>query len=165
MEPVLFLSRTDDTEIHREVLPALCTLSFAEPNKIEICKHGGLTPLLAMVSLAARLVFPLFIDLKPATTAATASGNYGNDHHDESYDHYHEDDNHHNEYCNHHDECGYNHYSHYPPRTLPTTTHTTHHHSHYPPPRTLPTTTTHRPTMSTRIWPGKLVVVWPIWPK
>jgi len=69
--------------------------------------------------------------LKPATTAATASGNYGNDHHDESYDHYHEDDNHHNEYCNHHDECGYNHYSHYPPPpplTLPTTTHTTHHH-------------------------------------
>jgi hypothetical protein len=52
LEPVLFLSRTDDTEIHREVLPALCTLSFAEPNKIEICKHGGLTPLLAMVSLA-----------------------------------------------------------------------------------------------------------------
>ena len=63
LEPVLFLARTDDPEIHREVLPALYTLSFAEANKAEITKHGGF-PLLSMVpdvnprSIAASVLLP-----------------------------------------------------------------------------------------------------------
>jgi uncharacterized protein YejL (UPF0352 family) len=59
LEPVLFLSRTavDDEElvkggeppiIFKEVLPALATLSFAEANKVEIARNGGLRPILYM---------------------------------------------------------------------------------------------------------------------
>ena len=47
---MLFLARTDDEEIHAEVLPALCTLSFADANKIEICKHGGLEPVVSLLT-------------------------------------------------------------------------------------------------------------------
>ena len=42
LEPVLYLARTDEPEIQREVLPALCCLSFADANKIAICRNGGL---------------------------------------------------------------------------------------------------------------------------
>ena len=59
LEPVLFLSRTavDEEEltpggeppiIFKEVLPALATLSFAEANKVEIARNGGLRPILYM---------------------------------------------------------------------------------------------------------------------
>eukprot|EP00957_Ditylum_brightwellii_P168494 12825766-Ditylum_brightwellii.AAC.1 len=47
LEPVLYLARTDEPEIQREVLPAIATLSFEDSNKIEICKNGGLPPIIA----------------------------------------------------------------------------------------------------------------------
>ena len=56
MEPVLFLARTEDTELHKEVLPALTTLSFADANKVEIAKNGGLPPLVAMLKNPERQV-------------------------------------------------------------------------------------------------------------
>jgi hypothetical protein len=42
LEPVLYLARTDEAEIQRQVLPALCVLSFADANKVPICRNGGL---------------------------------------------------------------------------------------------------------------------------
>ena len=38
----MYLARTDEAEIQRQVLPALCTLSFHDSNKIPICRNGGL---------------------------------------------------------------------------------------------------------------------------
>jgi hypothetical protein len=35
--------------LHKEVLPALTTLSFADANKVEIAKNGGLPPLVALL--------------------------------------------------------------------------------------------------------------------
>ena len=49
LEPVLYLARTDEPEIQREILPALSTLSFADSNKIEICKNGGLPPIISAI--------------------------------------------------------------------------------------------------------------------
>lgn len=42
LEPVLYLSRTDEPEIQRQVLPALCCLSFHDSNKVPIVRYGGL---------------------------------------------------------------------------------------------------------------------------
>ena len=47
LELVVFLATTDDPERHREDLPALCSLSFAEANKAWINKRDDLTPLLS----------------------------------------------------------------------------------------------------------------------
>ena len=47
LEPVLYLARTDEPEIQREVIPALCCLSFSTQNKIDMCKFGGLAPVIA----------------------------------------------------------------------------------------------------------------------
>ena len=46
---MLYLARTDDAEVHLEVLPALTTLSFADANKIEIAKSGGLDPIVSLM--------------------------------------------------------------------------------------------------------------------
>ena len=46
LEPVLYLARTDEPEIQREIIPALCCLSFSLQNKIDICKFGGLPPII-----------------------------------------------------------------------------------------------------------------------
>lgn len=47
LEPVLYLARTDEPEIQREVIPALCCLSFSRLNKVDMCKYGGLPPIVA----------------------------------------------------------------------------------------------------------------------
>lgn len=49
LEPVLYLARTDEPEIQREVLPALCNLSFADANKVAICRNGGLDPIVRAI--------------------------------------------------------------------------------------------------------------------
>ena len=49
LEPVLYLARTDEAEIQREVLPALCSLSFADANKVAICRNGGLDPIIRSI--------------------------------------------------------------------------------------------------------------------
>ena len=49
LEPVLYLARTDEPEIQVEVIPAICTLSFAEENKVDIAKNGGLPPVIAAI--------------------------------------------------------------------------------------------------------------------
>ena len=46
---MLYLARTDEAEIQKEVLPALCSLSFADANKIAICRNGGLDPVVRAV--------------------------------------------------------------------------------------------------------------------
>ena len=42
LEPVLYLARTDDVEVWREVVPGLCALSFVDANKVNIARCGGL---------------------------------------------------------------------------------------------------------------------------
>lgn len=46
LEPVLYLARTNDPEVQRETLACLCSLSFAEENKMNITKYGGLPPIM-----------------------------------------------------------------------------------------------------------------------
>jgi hypothetical protein len=45
LEPVLFLARTDDPEVWREVIPGICMLSFVDTNKVNIARSGGLVPI------------------------------------------------------------------------------------------------------------------------
>lgn len=49
LEPVLYLARTEEPEIQRETLACLCSLSFAEENKINITKYGGLPPVMSAI--------------------------------------------------------------------------------------------------------------------
>lgn len=49
LEPVLYLARTEEPEIQRETLACLCSLSFAEENKINITKFGGLPPVMSAI--------------------------------------------------------------------------------------------------------------------
>ena len=42
LEPVLYLARSDDRRVQRQVLPALTTLSFVDRNKAAICADGAL---------------------------------------------------------------------------------------------------------------------------
>jgi hypothetical protein len=71
LEPILYLSRTEEYEISREVLPALCSLSFEDANKAEICRGGGLMaivsairdprPDVCQVRVNGRLCVPFFV--------------------------------------------------------------------------------------------------------
>lgn len=47
---VLYLARSDDRSVQRQVLPALKTLSFLDCNKVGICENGALPSLLYFVS-------------------------------------------------------------------------------------------------------------------
>lgn len=49
LEPVLYLARTEEPEIQRETLACLCSLSFAEENKINIARYGGLPPIMSAI--------------------------------------------------------------------------------------------------------------------
>lgn len=49
LEPVLYLARTDEEEIQKEVLPALCSLSFSDANKVAICRNGGLDSIVSSI--------------------------------------------------------------------------------------------------------------------
>jgi HEAT repeat protein len=49
LEPVLYLARTDELEIQRQVLPALCCLSFHDSNKVPIVRYGGLEPVVRSI--------------------------------------------------------------------------------------------------------------------
>lgn len=49
LEPVLYLARTEEPEIQRETLACLCSLSFAEENKITITRYGGLPPIMSAI--------------------------------------------------------------------------------------------------------------------
>ena len=55
LEPVLYLARTDDLEVQKEVLPALCSLSFADNNKVAICRNGGLGAIVRSISGSATI--------------------------------------------------------------------------------------------------------------
>lgn len=49
LEPVLYLARTEEPEIQRETLACLCSLSFAEENKMNITRYGGLPPIMSAI--------------------------------------------------------------------------------------------------------------------
>lgn len=49
LEPVLYLARTEEPEIQKETLACLCSLSFAEENKIAITRYGGLPPIMSAI--------------------------------------------------------------------------------------------------------------------
>ncbi len=42
LEPVMYLARSDDKKVQRDVLPALTALSFFDRNKLPICMNGAL---------------------------------------------------------------------------------------------------------------------------
>ena len=46
LEAVLYLARSDDKSVQRQVLPALTTLSSLDCNKIAICSNGALPPII-----------------------------------------------------------------------------------------------------------------------
>jgi hypothetical protein len=46
LEAVLYLARSDDKSVQRQVLPALTTLSFLDCNKVPICTNGALPPII-----------------------------------------------------------------------------------------------------------------------
>ena len=50
LEPVLYLARSDDKKVQRQVLPALTTLSFLDCNKVAICTNGALPPIVDCIS-------------------------------------------------------------------------------------------------------------------
>jgi hypothetical protein len=52
LEPVLYLGRSDDKTVQREVLPALATLSFMDCNKEPICTNGSLPPIIDFINQA-----------------------------------------------------------------------------------------------------------------
>jgi hypothetical protein len=52
LEPVLYLGRSDDKAVQREVLPALTTLSFMDCNKVPICSNGSLPPIIDCINEA-----------------------------------------------------------------------------------------------------------------
>ena len=52
LEPVLYLGRSTDKLVQREVLPALTALSFMDCNKVPICTNGSLPPIIEFINVA-----------------------------------------------------------------------------------------------------------------
>ena len=50
LEPVLYLARSDDKKVQRQILPSLTTLSFLDCNKEPICTNGALSPIVNSIS-------------------------------------------------------------------------------------------------------------------
>lgn len=58
LEPVLYLARSDDIDVQRQVLPALATLSFLDPNKLPIANDGGVETLVSVLTVSERKCNP-----------------------------------------------------------------------------------------------------------
>lgn len=74
LEPVLYLARTNDGEIQREVVPSLCCLSFDPLCKVEIAKYGGLHPILTALTTANKDSFNTYDDDKQDQSSFEGSG-------------------------------------------------------------------------------------------